>query len=397
MKKLVLVIAGILIIQISGGQSRTGSNVKVLDLAEAYSRKEEVKLSRLVNGIKYLKLESTSESVIAGNAQYEFTNDYVIVRQAGASRKYQILLFDKATGKFIREIGKAGRGPEEYFIYSPIPYNPVSKEIYTIDNSRNILAYDLNGIVTRRIVTSVLKDYKVAAFASMVDYETFVAQVLNNTGTEKVKLILMAKDGSIKKIPNTLTYNKPEIVKNYSTPFWGFFSFYIWDNKTNFVEIYCDTLYQVTKESMIPRYFFNWGKYNSSYSEQLWMTDRDRFNKNFAIMNIFENKSHIFVQANFNENDQLFFVEKATGKVTFCKTSESDIPGFQYDISGLMTVIPQGCTPQNEMVWIIQPVQLLKWLKQNPKAADKAYKNLLWLKDIDELSNPVVAIAKCKE
>jgi len=98
-----------------------------------------------------------------------------------------------------------------------------------------------------------------------------------------------------------------------------------------------------------------------------------------------------------NENDHVFFVEKATNKVTFCKTLESDVPGFKDDISGLMTVIPQGFTPQNEMVWIIQPVQLLKWLKQNPTVAENAFKNLLWLKDIDELSNPVIAIGKSKE
>jgi hypothetical protein len=396
MRKFLLVFTGILIVQIASGQNRTGSNFKDLDLAEAFSRKEEVKLSRLVNGISYIKLESTGESVIDGYAQYEVTKDYVIVRQMGPSQKYQILLFDRNTGKFIREIGKAGRGPEEYSIYSPIPYNPVTKEIYAIGNSRNILAYDINGRITRRIVTSVLKDYRVAAFASMIDNETFVAQVLNDTGTEKVKLILLAKDGSIKKIPNTLTYNKLEKVKFYTTPFWGFYNFYIWDNKTNFIELYCDTLYQVTKESMIPRYYFNWGKYNSKYSEQLFLTDYKHFYKNFAVENVFENKSHIFVQANFEENNYLFFVDKATGKVTFCKTLESGVSGFQDDISGLMTVLPQGASPNNELVWIIQPVKLLKWLKENPAAADKAYKKLQWLKDTDEMSNPVVAIANCK-
>lgn len=395
MKRILLILTGILIIQISVGQNHPGSNFMVLDMAEAFSRKEEVKLSRFVNDISYIKLEATSESLIAGYSQYEVTNDFIIVRQ-GQSRVYQILLFDRYTGKFLHQIGKAGRGPGEFFIYSIMPYNPVKKEIYGIDNSSNILIYNLNGINTGRIITPKLIDKQPGAFASIIDNDTFVMQVINSTDNEKRKLILLSADGKTKIFPNKLTWDTTRIKGHSSPPAWGYGNFYIWDNKTNFVELYCDTLYQVTKEAMIPRYFFNWGKYNSPYSEQLWMSDHNRFFRNFTIKLIFENKSNIFVQACFNENDQLFFVEKATGKVTFCKTSESDVPGFQDDINGLMTVIPQGFTPQNEMVWIIQPVALLKWLKQNPAAADKAYKKLNWLKDIDEMSNPVIAIAKCK-
>ena len=397
MKIIVLVITGILMIQISNGQNRTGSNVKVLNLAEAFSRKEEVKLSRFVNGISYIKLENTSASVIGFVMQYEVTNDFVIVKQTGPGRKYQILLFDKATGKFLREIGKAGRGPGEFIIYSLMPYNPGKKEIYAIDQSGNILSYNLNGINTGRTLKPKLNVIQFGAFAGLIDNDTFVMQVGNSTGTEKRKLILLAADGKTKIIPNTLTWDTAKIKGRFTPPAWGIGNFYNWDNKTNFVELYCDTLYQVTKESMIPRYFFDWGKYNSPYSKQMWVSDRDRFYVNFSIKNIFENKNHIFVRANFNENDQVFFVEKASNKVTFCKASESGEPGLQDDISGLMTVIPQGFTPQNEMFWIIQPLALLKWLKQNPVAADKAYKKLLWLKDIDETSNPVIAIGKCKE
>jgi hypothetical protein len=396
MKKNGLLLTGILLIQILIGKTQAGSNVKVLNLAESFSRKEEVNLSRFVNGIKYIKLETTSESMIGGYAQFEVTNDFVIVRQMGPSSKWQILLFDKATGKFLREIGKAGRGPGEFAMYSLIPFNPVKKEIYATDTRGNILIYNLNGVYTGKIVIPEFKKDEPVAFTSILDYDTFVMQVVNTSGSEKRKLLLLSSNGKTKTFPNKLMLDTTKIKRIISPPPWGFGNFYIWDNKTNFIELYCDTLYQITKNSMIPRYFFDWGKYNSPYSKQLWLSDRQHFYDYFYITKILENKSYIFVQTNFKGDNYTLFVEKANDKVTFCKTPESGVSGFHDDINGLMTVFPHGFTPMNEMVWIIQPVSLLKWLKEDSKRADKAYKKLLWLKDIDETSNPVIAIGKCK-
>jgi hypothetical protein len=49
------------------------------------------------------------------------------------------------------------------------------------------------------------------------------------------------------------------------------------------------------------------------------------------------------------------------------------------------------------MFYVIQPIKLLSWFKENPEKAQLARTKLQWLKNIDEFSNPVIAIAQCKD
>jgi hypothetical protein len=49
------------------------------------------------------------------------------------------------------------------------------------------------------------------------------------------------------------------------------------------------------------------------------------------------------------------------------------------------------------MIYVIQPIDLINWFKKNPQKAAEARKSFPWIKDIDEFSNPVIAIGRCKE
>jgi hypothetical protein len=149
----------------------------------------------------------------------------------------------------------------------------------------------------------------------------------------------------------------------------------------------------VTKNSLIPRYYFNWGKYNAPYSRQ---ADIDWTNY-FFIKDIDENENTIFLKIYFNKDYFLGYIDKRNNYLTFCKKTNSGISGLEDDISGLMDVIPQDYTENNEMIYVIEPAKLINWLKENPEKAAKARTNLHWLNNIDEFSNPIIAIAKCKD
>lgn len=62
-----------------------------------------------------------------------------------------------------------------------------------------------------------------------------------------------------------------------------------------------------------------------------------------------------------------------------------------------MDVIPLDFTYNNEMIYVIEPVKLINWSKENPEKAVLARAKLPWLKNIDEFSNPIIAIGRCKE
>lgn len=208
----------------------------------------------------------------------------------------------------------------------------------------------------------------------------------------KNKLVLFTKKGVLKTFPNHQTWNS-EKKQVPMPPFLNFGQFYKWDNKVNFIEAYCDTLYEVTKEKLIPRYYFNWGRYNAPYSKKN-VIDRRNY---FFIIDIDENKNYIFFRCGFLKKDYTGFIDKRNNNVTFCKPGASGISALEDDISGLMDVIPMDFTQKNEMVYVIQPVKLMSWLKENPEKAAQARNKLQWLKDIDEFSNPIIVIGKCKE
>jgi hypothetical protein len=392
MKSLTFVLFIILFIQASSAQNGNKPQFVNLDLAKAFAEQQEVPLSRFVAKITYLPLETHPEALIPENARYELTDDFVIVKTSSGG-KYHILLFDRNSGKFVREIGKQGRGPGEFshFGNSNIPYNHIKKEIYAFTYSFDIIAYDLSGKNTDIIRVPGWSDPRWQEGRSvpfpadnMLDENIFAGYFYNLRGWENRKLVLFKKEEIVKIFPNHLTYDGSSRYYQYNI------HFYNWDNNLYFIEGYCDTIYQVTKESLIPRYYLNWGQYNAPYSKQ----NEIELEKYFFTVDLDENDNYIFFVLLFKTSRYLGFVEKTNNSVTFCKKNNTGTSGFKDDISGLMDVIPKDFTQNNEMIYVIQPIKLLSWFKENPEKAQLARTKLQWLKNIDEFSNPVIAIGK---
>jgi hypothetical protein len=374
----------------------------VIKLDEAFAHKEQVNLSRFVDNVHFVPLETSSKTIISQTALVDVSEEYIIVKNNLGSMNFQILLFERSSGKFLREISKNGRGPGEYHANSIIPFNQGTKEIYAISAKREVLAYNLSGKPSRKIKIPEFIDPEIKAFSRiminpdhMLDNNIFCGYVINLQGWEKRKIIFFSDSGVIKVIPNRLTFEKScsclmhfnSIAKE---------KFYKWNSGLYFLEPYCDTLYQVTKESLIPRYYFDWGKHNIPYFRQALIFHEGNYDNYFLITDINENNDFIFIRLFFDQKIYTAFVNKKENKITFCKLSSSGRSGLTDDISGLMEVMPHGFTEKNEMVYIIQPADLFKWFQQYPDKGANARARYPWLKDVDEFSNPIVAIGKCK-
>jgi len=408
MKIFVSTLIAILVFHNLFGQEENKSQVTVIDLEKHFSRQEEIPLSKFVDKIKYIPLETNPQALI-GNliVNYEVTSDYVIVRQSTTGKR-QILLFSRETGKFIREIGNQGRGPGEFSMPGFLPYNPIKKELYALNYSRDILVYDLSGNYIDIIKVPYLPDPKMVKptnvpelftksflqFYEILYPDIFVGYFQNFSGWENKKIILLTKERVLKIFPNYLTWNRGK-GDGFMYPPGGFAKFYKWDNKVNFLEIFCDTLYEVTKDRLIPRYYFDAGPYKAEYSKQVEVASK--WYDYYFMSEIKENKNYIFIQFWLKREGYLGFIEKKNNNLTICKIGSSGISALIDDISCLMDVVPNHFAQNNEMVYIIQPFKLIHWLKENPEKAAQAKNKLPWLKNIDEFSNPIIAIAKCKD
>ncbi len=399
MKTLGLILFICMLFQTVSAQSGDKSQMKILDLAKAFSNQQETPLSKFVKTIKYVPLETNSQALLSGIGNYEVSDKYIICKDYNNGEN-KILLFDRETGKFLRQIGKQGQGPGEYRSTGYLPYNSIKKEFYAL-GVREIFMYDLTGKYIDKIKYPAWtnpKEYsnlpitRELVFKNMLDGDTFVGYCENTTGTETRKIVLLSKNGYIKVYPNYQTFKRGNTFINGPET-----NFYKWGGNLYFIETFCDTLYQITKDALVPRYYFDWGKNNAPYSMQAEIGYTHRWQDFFFIMNISENKNYIFFNIDFSKQSYTGFIEKRSDRVTFCKILKSGISGIYNDIDGLMDIIPYCFTQDNKMVYIIQPVKLVKWLRENPDKAVQAKAKYHWLNDIDELSNPVIAIANCIE
>lgn len=99
-------------------------------------------LSSLYDSIKYVKLETSSNSLIGSIKKViPFNKQFFIFDEEYSN----IFIFDDE-GKFIKKIGNQGTGPNEYVKYEDICFDTKSNRLFALDNTRNrIQTFDKNG------------------------------------------------------------------------------------------------------------------------------------------------------------------------------------------------------------------------------------------------------------
>ena len=106
----------------------------------------EMKVSDLISDPEYIPLETNDSCLIRNGATFYATDDYIV-----SIARRQIYLFDRRTGRFVREIGKAGEGPNDYLMVTRVL--PVDNERKTIaaGGAKGLLRYDFEGRLVDRV------------------------------------------------------------------------------------------------------------------------------------------------------------------------------------------------------------------------------------------------------
>ncbi len=120
----------------------------------------KVNVSDVFSSVDFIKLETPKDSLLTYPADIQLVDDYLIIFDG--TRKIYIYTKD---GKFVRQIGRFGRGPGEYVQLADMMVDKQNHliEIYE-DFTRRILVYDFNGkfIKTNNgfVASSIGKDNK---------------------------------------------------------------------------------------------------------------------------------------------------------------------------------------------------------------------------------------------
>lgn len=249
----------------------------------------EVTLSQIAEKAEYNRLETTNKSLIESLmlGTIRFDNNYWYIYEGDR------LLQFAADGKFVRQFGSKGQGPGEYSYINHFEIDPEQPFIYMFTPASNINVYSTQtGEFKKNITFS--KDID-ADYMAMLGNDTFAYYIFNKNGQRTDRVILTDQTGSIiKRFPQYESFDtRGQFFSNYSL--WDrYFSHY--NDKLLLNEIYNDTLFVVTKDSLLPRYCLQLGKHKlpfekrfeilgnfQQYKQQAapylhpWMLETDRF------------------------------------------------------------------------------------------------------------------------
>lgn len=385
-------------------QDRTRINYNIffqIKYETLLKNKETIRLSQIASDVEYVHLETNDDCLLWGGVkEFFFTDNFIFI-----SNRDHILKFSR-NGKFIKKIGTPGRGPGEIDLIVTMSVVPDQKLIVVETNiGRKLLYFNYDG------------DFiKTVGFKSYVPY----IKVLNDGK------FLTHDDGSrgnnnyifclVNEKMDTLS-----VIKNYNR--WVYtqkirvtlgypqFEPYYESNGINYFKtMYNDTVFSVSSDKIVPRYFVDLGKYrlpNELRPERLGPENMHKFTDNeldYHFANVFHVFDKVFLTIFcYGKNppkDFLFKIKSQTGSLLVNKNGTST--GFVNDWDGGLDFWPIGSVSDKQ---IFMPVNVLNFQKEinrirsgkeSIKFPEKKQQLLKMISESDPLNNPFLMIVTLK-
>ena len=122
--------------------------VQTIDISNLKQTGQRLRLSEIATDIEYVKLEITEESILDYNFWVQVSENYIIIYHYNMK---QVLLFSR-DGKYLRKIGRSGKGPSEYIKVAYFAIDDEEEIIILYDiNTGRFLLYTIEGEYIRTI------------------------------------------------------------------------------------------------------------------------------------------------------------------------------------------------------------------------------------------------------
>lgn len=284
----------------------------IIDIARDFNNEREFRLSEIAYEIEYIKLESTPESLIGyGVKQMIVTDDHIYILNLN-----RLLQFDR-TGKFIKQIGREGRGPGEVHGYRSITMDKEKNILYVMANHRyEVLKYcAITGDYLRNFPSSsylgfnhgngafqLIGNGKFAGLSLWMgqyqpDYT--LIEIFDNEGN-----ILKNKKSHLFSYQDNDKIEKKHHVATHMT--------WIFEGQLRLFEGINDTIYNLVDLELEPAYIFILGKYKGSFDDMVG----ERRERYIRFGSFRETKSALYflywhnneqITAKYNKEDRQFF------------------------------------------------------------------------------------------
>lgn len=358
---------------------------------------DTLKTSFFADTVTYIPLETTKESYIGYIAQLWMNDSIILINNLGGG----LLLFQQ-NGKFIRKIGKNGRGPGEYL--SILHFDVIRDTIYVSSTGRRgFLRYTFDGSFCDEIKLK----YQPEFFSTTVDQK--LACYEHSEGKIYVYNININESPDIFTVEYGVTLGRHRWIQmlnagyNYlqKTPSGLFYNSFL-----------SDTIWNITHDKKEPSIILNMKDRLLPYDKQIEFSNGDfeMFNKtanHYSFVHLIPFPSLIFVfqlhhtiYASDAGYDAIYLWNTKIGKVRKFNTSYiyDDIVSKQ-KLSNERLEYFYPIYSADYLVTSKKPLDVLKYLDQN-KEIYKERPSHSWLnqmKTLKEDDNPILVKIKVKK
>jgi hypothetical protein len=365
--------------------------IPIIDVEYALNNLGNSSQLEILSEVEYLLLQTDSNSIVTGHPRFCCDDNFII---SNSFRK--ILLFNKSTGAFYKEIGGVDRGPNGYFYtLFGLTFNEEKNIVYAGDWDYTVCGYNYDNIKIEPFREPYTPGFFTFGYINDSIYAGFRGNDL------KDKITVFNKTGNIL---NTFTNN---LFKNSDSRHFRRNSyegiFYRANGQLSFKEIYNDTLFRVTPNALVPRYILDLGKYSpppEKREEIEKIISRDELGNvtmkldNYIVTGVVcESVKYIFFEFRFQRINYWGAYDKKTGN-TYVQKNEGNIlmNGIEMPFRLTRAFINQK---NQELVTFIDAYQLVLWIKTNPEKLKLLPQQIQQqLKGVKESDNPVVIMAK---
>lgn len=362
----------------------------LIEVEKAREIREVVFLSDFASKIEYIQPEASEQSLIGRNAHFYITADHLI-----STAFRQILLFDRESGSFIKEVSQYGQGPDQYRnTYPYLHFNEQSQAIYAKSNGKKMIGLDVSGNTALEFQYPMDDRTLVDAFAQLAP-DLFVGYHSNYDCKQDIKLVIFNGNGEVL---NTYKNHLTCVNDNPGSISFDFTegTFYHWNKKVFFKENFNDTLFQVSRDLLQTRAIFDCGESSLPYEDKKNL-ESGSWQAYFSISGVDETKDFIFFNMSFRGENHSAYYDKVSDITKVVDPKDSKNHRFSNDIDGFLPFKASYATEDGKLVGYMEAPEVARWFEDNPEKAAKLPANLKRFESITDDDNPIVMIVSLKD
>ncbi len=356
---LALILASLFFCQCSVDSEKSlDDNAFIIDL-DSVGTTDDILYSEHFSNVKLVFLETTDECIVGNIDQLRTHDDLYYV----LDRSFKSLLVFNEKGKFLRKIGKVGRGPGEYTSPRSFRIDEKNKKIYVLDYiSRKLIIYDFDGKFLNDIT---LNSPYFNDFCLIND--TGILHALDLLRTLDDEYLLHNFDFNGGKIASYFPSSK--YGKSWNLSLGTDESFFVNENIYRFYEPFLDTVYSF--DNGIPSAYIVLSSENiMKKSDYMGLSANDPTmipDKIIGPMNFIENNQIVILTMWKNRLPTLIFIQKYNGKAKMIQRYNNYID----DLAGTNPQSPlfKAVTENDEFVKVVHSREL-GWLRESLASSD---------------------------